>query len=79
MSKLLDELLDFLSSATHEQLEENWKSLEPYEKIGPSAREFVEYSMRGFQFSLHNDVNNFIFVNNEKIQSIALDFFIYQV
>nr|WP_315408380.1 hypothetical protein [uncultured Prevotella sp.] len=66
MSKLLEELLNFLSSATDEQLEENWKSLEPYENIGPNAKEFVEFSMRNFQFSACNDVNNFIFVNNEK-------------
>ena len=42
MSKLLDDVLKFLSSATIEQLEENWKYLEPYEDIGPNAKEFVE-------------------------------------
>lgn len=75
MSKLLEELLNFLSSATDEQLEENWKSLEPYENIGPNAREFVEFSMRTFQFSACNDVNNFIFVNNEKNPEYSFGFF----
>ena len=42
MSKLLNDSLSFLSSATPEQLEANWKSLASYENIGPNAREFVE-------------------------------------
>ena len=42
MSKFLDDVLKFLSSATSEQLEENWKRLEPYEDIGPNAKEFIE-------------------------------------
>lgn len=41
MSKLVKELLNFLETATPEQLEENWKHLEEYSKVGPSAIEFV--------------------------------------
>lgn len=58
MSKLLDDLLDFLSRATNEQLEENWKRLEPYEDIGPNAKEFVEYCMGGFQYSCNTVIVN---------------------
>lgn len=58
MSKLLNNLLDFLSHATSEQLEENWKYLEPYEDIGPNAKEFVEYCMKGFQYSCNTVVIN---------------------
>ena len=65
MSKLLDDLLNFLSSATHEQLEENWKRLEPYENIGPNAREFVEYCMGNFPYSLFNSISNSIIINKE--------------
>jgi hypothetical protein len=41
MSKLVKELLNFLETATPEQLEENWKQLEKYSKVGPNALEFV--------------------------------------
>lgn len=58
MSKLLDDVLNFLSSATSKQLEENWKRLEPYEDIGPNAREFVEYCMGGFQYSCNSVIVN---------------------
>lgn len=40
-SKLVNRLLDFLEKATSEQLEENWKHLEEYSKVGPNAIEFV--------------------------------------
>lgn len=40
-SKLVNRLLDFLEKATPEQLKENWKHLEEYSKVGPSAIEFV--------------------------------------
>lgn len=70
MSKLLDDLLDFLSFATSEQLEENWKHLEPYENIGPNAREFVEYCMGGFQYSC-----NTVIVNKEKNPEYNFGFF----
>ena len=58
MSKLLNNLLKFLSCATSEQLEENWKRLEPYENIGPNAKEFVEYCMGGFQYSCNTAIVN---------------------
>lgn len=51
MSKLLNDQLNFLSSATPEQLKENWKHLEPYENIGPNAREFAEYCNNIYQYS----------------------------
>lgn len=41
MSKLVKELLNFLETATPEQLEENWKQLEKYSKVGPNVLEFV--------------------------------------
>lgn len=70
MSKLLDDVLNFLSSATSEQLEENWKRLESYEDIGPNAREFVEYCMGGFQYSC-----NSVIVNNETNPEYSFGFF----
>ena len=75
MSKLLDNFLSFLSSATHEQLEANWKYLELYENIGPNAREFVEYCMGYFLYSLCNDVSNSIIVNNKKNPEYSFGFF----
>lgn len=41
MGKLVKELLNFLETATPQQLEENWKDLEKYSNIGPNAEEFV--------------------------------------
>lgn len=70
MSKLLDDLLNFLSHATSDQLKENWKHLEPYEDIGPNAKEFVEYCMGGFQYSC-----NIVIVNNETNPEYSFGFF----
>lgn len=75
MSKLLDDLINFLSSATYGQLKANWKYLEPYENIGPNAREFVEFFMEDFQYSLHNEVSNSIIVNNKKNPEYSFGFF----
>lgn len=41
MTESLKEVLNFLQTATSEQLEENWKRLEKYSKIGLNAEEFV--------------------------------------
>ena len=42
MSKLLEELQEYLSNATTEQLEKDWKELEPFSHIGTEAKDFVE-------------------------------------
>lgn len=76
MSKLLNDLLNFLSSATPEQLERNWQHLEPYEDIGPNARDFVRYCEDAYQYSYRNDVNNSIIVNNEKNPEYCFGFFL---
>lgn len=75
MSKLLSDLLNFLSSATPKQLEENWKHLEPYEDIGPDAGEFVKYCEDAYQYSYCIDVSNSIIVNNEKNPEYCFGFF----
>lgn len=41
MTESLKEVLNFLQTATPEQLEENWKRLKKYSKIGLNAKEFV--------------------------------------
>lgn len=48
MSKLVKELLDFLESATPEQLDENWKQLEKYSNVGPNAIEFVNKQLKNY-------------------------------
>ena len=48
MSKLVQELLDFLETATPEQLEENLKHLEKYSNIGPNAIEFVNKQLKNY-------------------------------
>lgn len=48
MSKLVQELLDFLKTATPEQLEENWKHLEKYSNIGPNAKEFANKQLKNY-------------------------------
>ena len=65
MSKLLNDLLNFLSSATPEQLKENWKHLEPYENIGPNAREFAEYCNNIYQYSYCNNISKSVIYNKQ--------------
>ena len=49
MSKLVNNLLNFLENATTlEQLEENWKHLEKYSNIGPNAIEFVNKQLKNY-------------------------------
>lgn len=48
MSKLVKELLNFLETATPQQLEENWKQLEKYSKVGPNANEFVNKQLKNY-------------------------------
>lgn len=48
MSKLVNSLLNFLETATPEQLEENWKHLEKYSKVGPNAIEFVNKQLKNY-------------------------------
>lgn len=43
MGKLLDSLINYLDNATPEQLERDWKELEPFSKIGPSVDEYVNF------------------------------------
>lgn len=41
MGKLLEELRNFLSTATSEQLEQAWKEVEPFKDVGPTLDEFI--------------------------------------
>ena len=41
ISPLLKELNEFLNNVSEEELEENWKQLEKFSKIGPNALYFV--------------------------------------
>ena len=41
MGKLLDELLEYLSNATLEQLEKDWEELEPLSHIEADAKDFI--------------------------------------
>lgn len=75
MSKLLNNLLNFLSSATPEQLKENWKHLEPYENIGPNAREFAEYCNNIYQYSYCNNISKSVIINNKKNPEYSFGFF----
>lgn len=42
MSKAVDSLLKFLSTASQKELDENFKNLEKYCDVGPLAKDFVE-------------------------------------
>lgn len=42
-SELSKDLEKYLEEATPEELEENWKELEPYNDIGPDATEYINY------------------------------------
>lgn len=42
MSKAVESLLQFLSTATKEDLDENFKDLEKYCTVGPLAKDYIE-------------------------------------
>lgn len=42
MSKAVENFLRFLSTASQEELDENFKDLEKYCNVGPLAKDFVE-------------------------------------
>ena len=46
MGKLLEELRNFLSTATPEQLEQAWKEVEQFKDVGPTLDEFIENSRK---------------------------------
>lgn len=45
MGKLLEELRNFLSTATPEQLEQAWKEVEQFKDVGPTITEFVSAAL----------------------------------
>ena len=71
MGKLLDELLEYLSNATPEQLEKDWEELEPLSHIGPEAEEFIRQRLGKFTFNNLNQIN---IINNMKNLEYSLDF-----
>ena len=42
MGKLLEELRNFLSTATPEQLEQAWNEVEQFKDVGPTITEYIE-------------------------------------
>lgn len=42
MGKLLEEIRNFLSTATPEQLEQAWKEVEQFEGVGPTITEYIK-------------------------------------
>ena len=42
MSKAVESLLQFLSTASQEELDKNFKDLEKYCDVGPLAKDFIE-------------------------------------
>lgn len=42
MGKLLDELRNFLRTASKEEIDEAWKEVEQFKDVGPTVTEFVE-------------------------------------
>lgn len=73
MGKLLEELLKYLSSTSPEQLEKNWKEIEPYSQIGPTAEEFVKQSLGMFKYSF-NKVKEASVNNNNENPEFTLGF-----
>lgn len=42
MGKLAQELIEYLSNASDEQLEEDFKELESYNEVGPDTDDFIK-------------------------------------
>lgn len=73
MGKLLEELLNYLSSVSPDQLEKDWKELEPYSQIGPTAEEFIKQSLGIFKYSF-NKVKEASVNNNNENSEFTLGF-----
>lgn len=71
MGKLLEELLEYLSNATPEQLEKDWAELEPFSHIGSSVEEFIWLRLGKFTFNNLTEIN---ITNNMKNLEYSLDF-----
>lgn len=46
MSKLLDDLLNYLNNSNEEELQKNWESLEKFSHIKPNAKEYVDKMLK---------------------------------
>lgn len=46
MSKLLNNLIDYLNNSSKEELQKNWKSLEKFSHIKPNAKEYVNKMLK---------------------------------
>lgn len=42
MSKLLDDLINYFETTPKEQLEKDFKELEPWTKVGPTVDEYIK-------------------------------------
>lgn len=42
MAKLLDALRSYLRNTTEEELQDNWEQLKKWNKVGVSARQYIE-------------------------------------
>lgn len=75
MTKLLKEILNYLSNSTQEQLERDWQALESYSKVGPIATKFAQQSLENYQYSLRS-IKTTNVVNNTENPEYSFGFFI---
>lgn len=51
---IIQKLEDYLNSTSKEQLEKDWEELKPYQNIGPTIDEYIEYMERRLKKPIKN-------------------------
>ncbi len=70
MSKVLDEILSYLSTVTNEQKRKDWETLEPYSHVGPRARDFIDDCLGTFSyFSKNVEANKLTHIEDPELYS----------
>jgi hypothetical protein len=78
MNAIIDGLLAYMARTSDEQFEQDWASLEEYNKIGPEINRFIQQSCDLDRFSIDSLISEITFKNIEKNPNFNLDsFFLY--
>ena len=76
MGKLVDELLEYLSNISDEQLSKDWNELKKFNEIGPEVTSFIEYSQEIIK-QFYDPVVEVTVLNKTKNPDFNLDFFYF--
>ena len=76
MGKLANELLEYLSKISDEQLSKDWNELKQFNEIGPEVTDFIEYSQEIIN-QFYDPTVEVTILNKTKNPDFNLDFFYF--